>query len=69
VSKLQQWLGLVVTLITILGAVGKVWSDANAHAAAAAVENDRLHRELHQLKRIVISEFPAYTAAIEWDDK
>ncbi len=62
---LQAILGIAVALLTIGGAVGKYWIDTTS----AAIENDRLHREVHQLKRVIVSEFPAYTAAMDWDDR
>lgn len=68
-SDLQKILGVLVALVTILGAVGKVWNDARSDAVTAAIENDRLHREVHQLRHILISEFPDYTESIDWSDK
>lgn len=62
-TKLQQLLAVLVSLAALAGAAAKYTGDH----AAAAVENDRLHREVHQLKAILVSEFPSYTAAMEWD--
>lgn len=63
-TKLQQVLGVLVALMTLVVGAGKYWSDMKA----AAIANDRLHAEVHQLRRIIVSEFPQYTAAIDWSD-
>ena len=64
-TQLQKILGVVATVLAILGGLGKYWTDAQ-HAASA---RDRDREHLRVLERIIVSEFPAYTPAIAWDDK
>ena len=55
-------LGIVGTLLSIMTAGEKLWADAKKRA----FEEEMIHREVHQLRAIIVSEYPAYTTAFDW---
>jgi hypothetical protein len=63
-TQLQKVLGIVATVLAILGGVGKYLTDAQQ----TAIARDRDREHLRVLEKIIVSEWPAWTPAIDWSD-
>ena len=57
-------IGVVGTLLSIMTAGEKIWGDIKKRA----ISEELLHREVHQLRQIIVEQYPAYTASFNWAD-
>lgn len=60
-----KYCGAILTISSLLGGLLGFQRHADAEA-----ERERRHADrIRELQRIIVSEFPAYTAAIDWEEK
>ena len=64
-QSLKDNLGWIATVLAMLGSLATY----QAHTTTDAVERDRDRNHIRQLEKIIVSEWPQWSPAIDWDNR